>query len=378
MSWTYHPELDELDYEVEKDQSTPGRYSFKRYMYFEPSQYTDWSQGKNTNGVSYTAELVNDPRIPSAGTYLSGLLSAFYVNDIKSIKNMNEQEHGDHASYAKVTLEYENMPSDTSSPTYYGGGSSGRSDSQDEIGLKPWQRKVDDFTVTNQQIEVPLVEAYKFPWSSSSKVKVCNSAKQPFYGQTTSKWARRLTWTFNTQSGNYAISEPIINQNTVTLFDKITIQDHHGLLFPPGYKKLYYYENSKDAAPQAYDQWTFEILVLPDPQVIQFIDAGTKAIMSGQLLDICSWYVYDPQVPLDTTKKYGSIAEMWQDKLDVEIYNNTISPSPAKKIWYGDFVQSPVPLLSGAINTAALTDPNEIELVTYYEYQVGSWNLGIR
>ena len=70
MSWTYISSLDEYDKQVTKDSSTPERYTFKRYMYFKPDQYDNWSKSMNYTGIPYTAELVGNANIPSAGTYL--------------------------------------------------------------------------------------------------------------------------------------------------------------------------------------------------------------------------------------------------------------------------------------------------------------------
>jgi len=69
MSWTY--QFDEIDKEVTKDQSTPGRFTFNRYMYFKPSEYESWSTKSGYSPSSYTAELVNDSNLPAIGTALT-------------------------------------------------------------------------------------------------------------------------------------------------------------------------------------------------------------------------------------------------------------------------------------------------------------------
>ena len=51
MSWTYISSLDEYDKQVTKDTSTPERYTFKRYMYFKPDQYDNWSKVMSEDGI---------------------------------------------------------------------------------------------------------------------------------------------------------------------------------------------------------------------------------------------------------------------------------------------------------------------------------------
>lgn len=372
MSWNYDPTLDEYDKQVSKDSSTKDRYTFRRYLYFKPSQYDEWMKGGNYSGIPYTAELVGNANIPSAGTHLSGSLSAFYVNDVVSILNLSEEEHGDHCSYAQVTIEYENKKSESS-------GNGGGSDSQSSKGLKPWERKVDDFQITNQEIQVPMTEAYEYV--SDDYVPVATTAGQVLYGFTCSQWIQRLTWTFNSRSGDYSMPSGIVNESAVTLFDKITIPASCGLLLPPGYRKMYYYENDNDTNPTEYDQWNFEIIVNTSPQGFDtlILNAGTKALLSGNLVDICTWYVYDPNSSAAIEKHFGSFSDMMARKKEVDQYNLNITDETQKKVWHGDYVQSPIPISqAGGIDRPAIADPSKTYVRWYTQYTEGTWNLGIR
>ena len=377
MSWNYISSMDEYDKEVSKDSSTKDRYTFRRYLYFEPSQYDQWMKGGNYSGIPYTAELVGNPNIPSAGTHLDGSLSAFYVNDVVSIINLSEEEHGDHCSYAQVTIEYENKKADSGSGGESGGGSS---ESQPSRGLKPWERKVDDFQVTNQEIQVPMTEAYEY--DEDDYVPVATTAGQVLYGFTCSVWIQRLTWTFNSRSGDYSIPSAIVNSSDVTLFNKFTIPSNCGLLLPPGYRKMYYYEEGDEEHPTEYDQWNFEIIVNTSSQRfdIPILNAGTKAIIDNNLVDICTWYVYDPSsssTPIQ--KEFGSFADMMDAKKQVDQFNKNITDESQKKVWHGDYVQSPIPITQGGeIDLQAIDDPTLTHIRWYTQYEEGSWNLGIR
>jgi len=81
--WTY--KFDRIDPTVNKDSGTTGRFTFNRYLYFEPDEYENWSKGNNLTSIPYSAELINNANIPEIGDHLSGSLSAFYVRDIISI-----------------------------------------------------------------------------------------------------------------------------------------------------------------------------------------------------------------------------------------------------------------------------------------------------
>ena len=379
MSWTYISNLDEYDKEVTKDSSTEGRFTFKRYMYFKPSQYDQWSIQQSYNSVPYTAELVGNSNIPQHGTSLSGViasLSNFYVNDIISIKNLSEQEHGDHCSYAQVTIEYENTPSNSALNQEF-------SDSQDSLHLKPWQKKVEDFTVTNQEIRVPLTHAYEIVdgVKSATKVPVTTTAGQVFYGFSDTIWIQRCTWTFNDRNSVYAIPSAIVNSEDVTLFNKLTIPAGCGLLMPPGYKKMYYYKDDNDRYPQEYDQWSFEIIVNDNGFTTNILNAGTQAQPpSGFLYDICTWYEVDLNDPeLTIHKEFGTFREMMEAKMRVDEYNKEIEDERKKKVWNGDFVQSPVPLLkTGDIDIVSTIHPEQTYIRMFTQYDEGTWNLGVR
>lgn len=366
MSWTYVSSLDEFDKEITKDQGTPGRYTFNRYLYFKPDQYDQWSRGENISSVPYTAELVGNQNIPSAGIYLTGSLSNFYVNDVISIRNLSEEEHGDHCSYACVTIEYENMESK----------SSGGSSSANEKEEKPWDRKVDDFTVTNQEISIPLTEAYEE--EEGDIVPVATTAGQVLYDFTTSLWIQRLTWTFNTKTGDYSIPAPIINSSDVKLFGKVEVPAGCGLLLPPGYRKLYY-SKGNDTQAVSYDQWSFEIIVNSMGFGLPILNAGTKYLEEGNLIDICTWYVYDPEDTNPPEKHFGSFSEMMEAKKDVDAKNLSITDENKKLVWHGDYIQQPVPITkNGGIDTSAIEDPSLTYIRRYAQYEEGSWNLGIR
>ena len=81
--WTY--KFDRIDPTVNKDSSTVGRFTFNRYLYFEPDEYTNWSKGNQLSSIPYSAEIIGNSNIPAIGSHLSGSLSAFYVRDIISI-----------------------------------------------------------------------------------------------------------------------------------------------------------------------------------------------------------------------------------------------------------------------------------------------------
>lgn len=372
MAWTYISSMDEYDKEVSKDSTTKDRYTFRRYLYFKPSQYDQWKKGGIYSGIPYTAELVGNPNIPSAGTYLTGSLSSFYVNDVVSISNLSEQEHGDHCSYARVTIEYENKKANGN------GDNGGESSAQSSRGLKPWERKVDDFQITNQEVSVPLTEAFEY--DSLEVEPISTTAGQVLYGFTTSIWIQRLTWTFYSKDSNYSIPSGIINSSEVTLFDKITIPAGYGLLLPPGYRKMYWYKDDNDTSPTEYDQWSFEIIVNTAKGFdIDVINAGTKAIFDKELVDICTWYVYDPESSEVPEKKFGSFADMMDAKKQVDQYNLNIQDETRKKVWNGDFIQSPIPLDEfGYIDETAIEDASQTYIKTYMQYNAGTWNLGIR
>ena len=296
-----------------------------------------------------------------------------------SITNLTTEEHGDHCSYAQVTLEYENISTDTQgndmAPISY----------QPSKGLKPWQRKVEDFQITNQSIEVPMIQGWTIEMSGGTSVEVLKDFKttagQPLYGQTSQRWVQRLTWTYFSKDEDYSMSGgPIVNISGVTLFDKITIPDGKGLLMPPSYRKLYYYKNSDDTHPDTYDQWNFEIIVDDTGFFKEFLNAGTKAIISGVPTDICSYYIYMPDIEgRPPIKAFGSFNDMMDYKKQVDEHNKSVSEDSDKWVFTGDFVQSPVPLtLSGTIDMSAAYNASETVKRKFRPYEKGVWNLGIR
>lgn len=366
MSWTYISKLDEVDHELTADQQVEGRFTFHKNLYFKPDEYDDWVSGNKLDSIPYSAELIGHSAIPKRGDYLSGSLSAFYLSHVVSISNLTSVEHGVAGSYGVVTLEYENLPSK-------GGGSSSSNNVKD---VEPWKEKVADFTVTWQESSEPMVVAYID--DQDTMVPVETTAHQPLYDFTAPVWTGRATWTFNdVANSNYSMTEPIINKEAVNLFNKFPIPAKNGLLLPPTYKKLYY-TDAKGKTTE-YAQWSFEIIINYKGFMIPAFNAGTKALDDiGNSYDICSWYVYTPSNNEDIKKEFGSFTEMMRAKMAVDEYNKYVSDENLKKVWSGDFVQSPVPLTSdGKIDTFAING-GEKQIRNYRNYAFGTWDLGIR
>jgi len=366
MSWTYISQLDEYDKEVTKDKSVSDRWTFNRYMYFKPDQYDKWSKGQSYTGVPYSAELIGNPNIPSAGTYLTGSLSSFYVNDIVSINNLTEEEHGDACSYAVVIIEYENKA-----------GSSGSGSSSERVDY-PWNKPVDDFSIVSQELQIPFTQGKKE--GSNDVVPVATTAGQVLYGFTTSIYTQRLTWTYNCLPGDtYGITAPIVNNRDYTLFSVFTIATGTGLLLPPGYKRMWYYKNGSSNGTR-YSQWSFEIIVNPLGWDLEILNAGTQAKFNNNLVDVCSWYVFDPtQQNAAPQKQYGSFNDMMSAKRAVDAHNKNITDKSQHQIWHGDYVQNPVPLTeNGEVDTGAIANPANTFKLKYKKYDKGSWNLGTR
>ena len=302
MSWTYIASLDEYDKQVSKDSSVPDRYYFNRYMYFKPEQYDNWSKGQAYSGIPYTAELVGNSSIPSAGTHLSGSLSNFYVNDVISIKNMSQEEHGEHCSYAKVTIEYENK-------SKAGGGGSVISYAGGSEDRPPWERPVEDLQLSNQTIAQPLLNAYYLSGSPDVQAgykSVTTAAGQAIYGLNTDLYIQHLTWTYFERgwTGNYVLLTPTINEKQVTI-DSYIIPPGKGLYLPPNYRRLLYTNKKLGYEDEPYTEWRFEIILSPLGHYKEVLNSGTKAKIDGKLQDICSWYVYDPESNLTPVREYG-------------------------------------------------------------------------
>jgi hypothetical protein len=118
---------------------------------------------------------------------------------------MSSQEHGEHASYCQVTVEYENIKKKSTSSG--GGGNPNKN-------KPPWERPVEDFTVVSQEMSKPLTHVYDL---SNNLVVPATSAGQPYYDLTESYFIQRATWTFATKSGSYSLSAPIINSTAQIL-----------------------------------------------------------------------------------------------------------------------------------------------------------------
>jgi hypothetical protein len=369
MSWTYEPSLDEYDKEVTQDTSTAGRWTFKRYMYFKPDSYDNWSMGKPANNKNYSFDLITNDNFPQIGDSCPDNVN-FYVLAIVSIKNLSSEEHGEHSSYCQVTVEYENKKKTV--PSSSGGGGKNPNKSK-----PPWKRPVDDFMVVSQEMTRPLTYAYN--GEKNEMVVPSTSAGQPFYDLTDSYFIQRATWTFATKSGDYSISAPIINKGLEILFEKFSIPAGAGLLLPPGYKKLYWSESGDDDGEE-YDEWSFEILIDTTYfHKLNVLNAGTKFLKNNNLVDICSWYTYDPGDSDPPKKQFGSYDEMMAARANVYAKNSSIKDESKKLQWFGDFIQAPIPLTkSGDIDTGSINDPSYTITNTYSLYESGSWNLGVR
>lgn len=370
MSWTYEPYLNEYDKEVTQDTSTPDRWTFRRYMYFKPDSYDDWSTGKYISSNNYSFDLITASEFPKVGDPCPENVK-FYVSAIISIKNLSSEEHGPHASYCQVTVEYENIKKKVTESSSVSSGNPNRQKA-------PWKRPVEDFTVISQEISKPLTWAYNVVtknWETPA-----TTAGQPFYDLTDSYFIQRATWTYATKDNeDYSLDAPCINKSTVKLFKKFEVPAQAGLLLPPAYRKLYW---SKDGSGdgEAYHEWSFEILIdTTNKHLINIINAGTKCFSESNLVDICSWYVYDPSGKNEPKKNYGSYNDMMKARAEVHSKNKTIANESEKLQWYGDFVQTPIPLNDvGEIDTSAIQDPKKVLRLKYCSYYEDNWNLGMR
>lgn len=382
-NWTY--ECDRIDPEVTVDDSTQNRFTFNRYLYFKPNSYESWI-ANNISGMTYSAELIDAEQIPSAGTYLSGSLSSFYLNRVTSITNMNKEENPNATSYGVVTLEYENKPAANS-------GSKGTTieyvsaDEEYEDGkkkdIKPWQQRVNDFTQTTFEISVPFLSGYNI---SGQLIPVQTSARQAYSGVTTSIYGCKYTWTYNTinQNENYSISSAMVNdirwQGVGVLSGHFDIPVGCGLLLPPTFKVLYY-NNPDTASSTRYYQWGFEVLSIPEPygQYLELYNAGTRAwdSVASRAYDICTWYTQIPSAQVPPLKYYGNFKDMITQKRAVETFNKTALDAD-KRTFTGDFVNQPVPLTAtGGIDINALNGGPKLTN-KYLKYKPGRWLLAWR
>lgn len=362
--WTYEPSLNEYDKEVTQDTSTPGRWTFKRYMYFKPDTYNEWSTGQETSNKNFSFDLLTNKDFPKLNDACPDNAN-FYVSSIVSIKNLSSEEHGEHSSYCQITVEYENKAKKKN-----------QSGNNPNKTKPPWERPVEDFTVTSQEMTCPLTYAYN---EDNKLVVPATTAGQPYYDLNDVYYIQRATWTFASKSGNYYIHYPTINKSQVTLFDAVVIPEGAGLLLPPGYKRLFWAE-AGDEVGEPYDEWTFEILIdTTYYHKLNVLNAGTKFLKDNNLVDICSWYVYDPSSSTPPEKKFGSYDEMMNARSQVYQKNQNIKDESKKLQWFGDFIQSPVPISTGggvdisAINNPSLTIKNQ-----YRVYNEGSWKIGER
>ena len=216
---------------------------------------------------------------------------------------------------------------------------------------------------------------------------ICTTAGQPLYGFTTTKWIQRLTWTYCTKNSpaleNYSISQPVLNDSPHTIFG-FQVPYYWGLLLPPTYRRKYYYASDDDTTGTIYYEWSFQIIVnTATGFYIDVINAGTRAkfIKGGtnRISDICTWYAVQPNATQPPQKHYGDFEEMMNDKARIDMLNKNISNPQDKYQWYGDFVQTPVPLdANGQIDNNAINDPSQALVHNFVAYQYGTWNLGIR
>lgn len=394
-NWTY--QFDRIDPELEADDSTFGRYTFNRYLYYEPNSYESWRKN-SLNSLTYSAELIYADEIPASGATLSGILSGFYFHRVKEITNMNEEDHPNATSYGIITLEYENMPADDQGG---GGGASASSRATadakyDEQGkavkVKPWEERVGDMTQTIVDFTQPFISGWLLGEGNitSSLIsgavwsQVQNKARQP-YDMTVNYYGSKYTWTYNTLSNleNYSIPYPIVNVEDFhgigTLAGKINIPAGRGMLMCPSWKLLFYNDDEAKTSTPFY-QWSFEIIYDPRGQFYEVYNAGTRAIdaATSGVYDICTWYVEDPAVQTPPLKYYGNFKQMIAAKKSVDLYNKTATEEN-QKVFTGDFVTQPVPLtMTGQIDFNAINGLTRKTTLRWLKGNPGRWHLAWR
>lgn len=384
--WTY--KFDRIDPTVNKDSSTVGRFTFNRYLYFEPDEYENWSKGNNLTSIPYSAELINNANIPEIGDHLTGSLSAFYVRDIISIQNLNTEENPQATSYAVVTLEYQNIPSQSqtnSDNSVYV--SFNNIENEDQYGtIKPWEEPVGDFTVTPQQIQIPFERGL----SGGVYVDIQTAAGQKIQGLQTDFWIQRASWTYNTNdpTEDYALSEPVINTSGMIIDNYFEIPAYRGLMLPPTRKTLYFNEKKNPETHTKkgtkFYQWSFEIIVNSKGFNVEVFNAGTQALSEPGILssvfDICSWYVYDPTSEEPPQKNWGSLDQLLSARAEVMEYNKLIKNEKNKKVFQGDAIQNSIPLnFDGTIDYSALAGQTPKKTLSFGKYDtVEIFNFGWR
>lgn len=408
MSWTYKSELDQVEVDLQKDTSTDGRWTFHRLMYFEPSQYQDWSQQKITSGTSYLTDLLTNPNIPSKGDILTGgnyNISGFYVVDINSIKTMTSDDNLDKFSYAVVDILYQNKK-----------GSSTGDYSSKNNDLKPWERPVEDFTVTYTEQAVPA--QYISSYVEGGQDVLTNvrcypetTAGQLVYDLTMPKYTRKISWSIATRNKDYSLSAAFMNDNEFSFWNKtkvkgqtynggkITIKPGEALILPPGLRRMFYEE--KDGSLTPYDLWSYEMIIDEENHhLLKWRNAGTQAIHSqtsisgGTTRDrehICCWYTITPvteegNISYSYSMQYGFYDAMRAAEQAVNQFNLQITDPFKRAIFHGEFVTDNVPLqgtggatgpyLSGMIDYMAIWGYKKTDINSEYIFYKMDFKLG--
>ena len=382
--WTY--KFDRFDPTVTKDTSTVGRFTFKRYLYYEPDIYDTWKMNAPLSSIPYTAEIIS--QLPSLYTRLSGSLSSFYLYDYEEIINMNAEDNPQAASYGVATLLYENIPADNGSNNDESESSDQKYQNGEARTLAPWQQAVRDFSATPYTYEESWISGYVRPAVNGSNYStmelVRNRALQGYKNLNVTKYGMKYTWTYytNDSTEDYSKTLPIINTDTFTIGNTaVTLSPYTALLLPP-VRKILFHNDSKTKTSTKYYAWSFEIhqLFKDWGQGTTLYNAGTRAYFnvgsppSAVIKDICSWYVSTPSGTAPIQRQYGYFDEMVAAKKQVDVYNTTVSDQLQKKQFVGDFVKDPIPLdLSGYIDTSALNGTTPKYTLTFWKYPFDSF-----
>lgn len=373
MNWIY--KFYRVDPSVEKDSQTKGRFTFNVYYYFQPVEYENWAAGNTIQNMTYSAELITHPDFPKIGTHLEGALSGFYIRDILSIENLNEEDNAQAVSYAVITCECENTISKQQQQNNSAIARSSASFSSNSAtpDAKPWEKPIEDFTVTPVAKQVPFISGY----FDDKWVPIVTTANQNIQGITTDIYTARITWTYLTNlQTNYSLRLPVVNEDDVQL-NTIYIPAKCGLLMPPSMRKLWYFQSQLDTNPTPYYSWSFEIILDWRKHLVTAFNAGTCALDdNGNQYDICAWYIVDPSKEYQPNRKFGPPEEMIKAKKQVQEKNELRSPNNTIT-FTGDFVQDNVPLTKeGKIDYTGMQDPSKRHLLEWYQYRYGKWNLG--